>query len=215
MQLLHLDEFNFEAQGFSATFPPSKAEGLLNLGALRGRLCEFSSLGVQAVGSLAARYVWEAQQAGAWPVWISKAGVPLAEDLRACGIDILSMPVICTETTAQSLRAAERVMRSAVCGVVVVDLGEEEYVPASMMGRLLKLTQRTGTACVVLTNRKHRAKASLSPLISLRIETHQEYVCTERAETPYLKLHAQIVRDKKTGRRDGFNMRYTPCSGTC
>jgi|GEM_PF-4633390 len=212
MQLLRLDDFYFEDAGLFATPPPSKAEELLNFRMLQGRLCEFSSFGVQAVGSLAARYVWEAQQAGAWPVWISKAGIPLAEDLQACGIDLRALPVICTETTAQSLHAAERVMRSSVCGVVVIDLGDEAYVPAAMMGRMLKLAQRTETACLVLSNRKHRPQASLSPLVSLRIEAHQTPVYT-KMERPYLALHAQIVRDKKTGRNDGFEMKYRPNAG--
>src|SRR5690625_7732917 len=112
MQLLRLDDFYFEDAGLFATPPPSKAEELLNFRMLQGRLCEFSSFGVQAVGSLAARYVWEAQQAGAWPVWFSKAGIPLAEDLHACGIDLRALPGIFTVTTRLVLHPADRVVRS-------------------------------------------------------------------------------------------------------
>lgn len=216
MQLLRLDDFYFEAASFPATLPPSKAEVPLVLNDLKGRLCEFSAWGVQAVGSLAARYVWEAQLAGEWPVWISKAGVPLAEDLHACGVDLRALPVICVQTASEGFRAAERVMRSEACGVVILDLGEEAYMPASMMGRMLKLAQRTSTACIVLTNRKHPARASLSPLVSLRVDVEQRIerpAIHDEISVPYTQIDARIVRDKKTGRKDAFQLRYAACAG--
>lgn len=216
MQLLRLDDFYLEDGSFPATLSPSKAEAPLVLNDLKGRLCEFSAWGVQAVGSLAARYVWEAQQEGAWPVWISKAGVPLAEDLHACGIDLRALPVICVQTPAEGFRAAERVMRSEACGVVILDMGEESYMPAAMMGRMLKLAQRTSTACIVLTNRRQPAQASLSPLVSLRVDAEQRIVRPgqeDEISVPYTQIDARIVRDKTTGRKDAFQLRYATCAG--
>lgn len=177
----------------------------LDLAMLRGRLCEFSSVGPQGVGSLALSYVWQMQQEGCWPVWVSGAGLPFAEDLVAAGIDISALPVVRTESLAQSLRAAERVMRSGVCGLVVVDVGDAEHAPAPMMGRLLKLAQRTETACVLLSTGAQRS-GSLSPLISLRLQV--EYGLSESVlpllDPTQMPLEAVVVRDKRSGRRDTF-----------
>lgn len=216
MQLLRLEDFYVEEGELSATLPPSKAGEMLSFAQLKGRLCEFSSVGVQGVGSVAARYVWEAQQAGWWPVWISRAGVPLAEDLQACGIDLRALPVVRTQTVAQALRAAERVMRSEVCGTVVIDVGYTSYVPAPMMGRLLKLAQRTDTACLVLSNRKHPAHNSCSPLVSLRMNVHQERIQDTEIMghlSSHMAVHAEVVRDKKNGRRGVCTLHYAACEG--
>lgn len=210
MELALLEDFY--TQNFAIPAPPSLSENEgkpLSLTSIRGRLCEFSAQGVQGVGSLAARYVWEAQQEGLWPVWVSQAGFPLAEDLHACGIDLRALPMIRTQATAQSVRAAERVMRSRVCGVVIVDVGAEDYAPAAMMGRIMKLAQRTDTACVFLSTGGQRTNASLSPLVSLRMDVNQRLENAQKlseAHTSHLCLDVRIVRDKKEGRHDSFSV---------
>lgn len=216
MQLLRLEDFYVEEGPSARKLPPSKAGEMLPFAQLKGRLCEFSSIGTQGVASLAARYVWEAQQAGWWPVWVSRAGLPLAEDLQACGVDLRALPMVRTQTVPQALRAAERVMRSALCGVVVIDLGRTAYVPAAMMGRMLKLAQRTDTACLVLSNRNQRADTSCSPLVSLRMNVAQERV--QHAEitgvlSSRMEVHSEVVRDKTSGRRDRFTLHYAACAG--
>lgn len=210
MELALLEDFYTQNFAIPAPPPRSQSDGEpLSLSSIRGRLCEFSAQGVQGVGSLAARYVWEAQQEGLWPVWISQAGLPLAEDLQACGIDLRALPMIRTQATAQSLRAAERVMRSRVCGVVVVDVGSEDYASTAMMGRIMKLAQRTDTACVLLSTGEQRTNASLSPLVSLRVDVNQRLENAQRlsdAHASHLCLEVQIVRDKKEGRHDSFSV---------
>lgn len=210
MKLEQLEDFYLHDGTIFTPPPPSKKDGEpLVLASLRGRLCEFSSDGVQGVGSLAARYVWEAQQAGCWPVWVSQAGLPFAEDMQACGIDLRALPMIRTQRTAESLRAAERVMRSCVCGIVVIDLGAEEYVPAAMMGRMMKLAQRTNTACVLLSTRSRGGNASLSPLVSLRVSVTQHPDIQREMSVGHasnMRVRVQIVRDKKERRQDGFSI---------
>lgn len=210
MELALLEDFYTQNFAIPAPPPLSENEGKpLSLASIRGRLCEFSARGVQGVGSLAARYVWEAQQEGLWPVWISQAGFPLAEDLQACGIDLRALPMIRSQRTAQSLRSSERVMRSRVCGVVVVDLGAEEYAPAATMGRIMKLAQRTDTACILLSTGEQRTNASLSPLVSLRVDVNQRLENIERlseAHASHMCIDVQIVRDKKEGRHDSFSL---------
>lgn len=172
----------------------------LPLDDVKGRLCEFSSVGAQGNASVASRYVWEAQRAGAWPVWISTVGLPYVEDLEAMGIDSQVLPVIAAPDTHRALHAAERVIRSGVCGVVVVDVGNEANVALATMGRLLHLAQRHATACVFLTARVDQ-HVSLSPLISLRIhctyERHAVALADDGDAPVTLGIH--VVRDKRKG----------------
>lgn len=210
MELALLEEFYTQNFAIPTPLPLSEAKGKpLELASIRGRLCEFSSQGVQGVGSLAARYVWEAQQAGLWPVWVSQAGFPLAEDLQSCGIDLRALPMVRTQGLPQSFRAAERVMRSRVCGLVVVDVGTADYAPPAMMGRIMKLAQRTDTACVLLRTGAQRSNMSLSPLVSLRMKVSQRLEQTDhrsKTQGSHMCIDVQIVRDKKEGRRDGFTV---------
>lgn len=196
---------------FPLAWAPTADVFPLTLRDLEGRLCEFSSVGVQGNASVASRYVWEAQRTGAWPVWISTMGLPYVEDLEAMGIDSHVLPVIAASDTHRALHAAERVIRSGVCGVVVVDVGSEANVALATMGRLLQLAQRHATACVFLTERDDQ-HVSLSPLISLRVQCAYErhaVVLPHDGEAP-VTLGLHIVRDKRKGVQRTYE---APCYG--
>lgn len=187
---------------------PDRPDAALGLDALRGRIVELSSVGLQGLGGVAARYLWEAQVAGHWPVWVSCGAVPLAEDLQAAGVDLDALVVVRAGSLAGALRAAERVMRSSVCGLVVVDVAAHAQLPASSVGRLLKIAQRSESACVFLGARE-RTRASLSPLVSLRMELRYEEDA-RLSHTPTLRNDADArLRHPPTMRNDA-DARRTP-----
>lgn len=179
--------------------------------ALCGRLSEFSARGALGVGSLAAHYVWEAQMAKKWPVWISCAGLPYAEDLQANGIDLQALVVVRTTTLGECLYAAEQVIRTAVCGTVVVDVGNAIEAPTPMMARLLQHARRTDTACIFLTGESVRL-SSLSALISYRLNV-QQWHDEQHDEHTQMVIEASVVRDKKTGRQYSFVEHYQTVPG--
>lgn len=210
--------FAFEARdvhrigGVPAGIAPPEVS--LRLQEMRGRLCEFSSYGLRGAASLAFRYVWEAQASGTWPVWVSFEGLPYVEDVERAGIDSASLVVVRPRDLRGALRAAEHVMRSGVCGLVVVDVGKTSQISSGSMGRLLKLAQRTQTACLFLRSRQPRAM-SLSPLVSLRVEIS----CDAQAgllrsmDPTWMPLEASIVRDKRGGLRGGFSYEVSVSPG--
>lgn len=194
-------------------------ETSLTLDTLRGRIVELSSVGLQGLGGVAARYVWEAQLAGHWPVWVTCSAVPSAEDLQASGVDLDALVVVRAGSLTGALRAAERVMRSSVCGLVVIDVAAHAQLPASAVGRLLKIAQRTESACVLLGARE-RTRASLSPLVSLRMELryeedalHTEEDARRLVVDPRRPIALEIVRDKREGRRGASRLRAKVCPG--
>src|SRR5690554_56725 len=210
MQMLAFEDFYSQGNESLRLLEGLQAEEEgLSLSSLQGRLSEFSSIGTQGAGSLALRYLWQAQQEGFWPVWISCVGLPFVEDLASSGVDTESLPLVRTEEIGQCLRAAERVLRSEVCGLVVVDVGDAQAAPSAMAARLLKLSQLSESACLFLSARSRSGSPSLSPLVSLRLEVSYEAGGAAHAlpDMRSLSLDAKFVRDKRDGRRDGFSVR--------
>ncbi len=164
------------------------------LAGLAGRLSELSAPGGAAVLTLALALVWEAQEAGETPAWVttSRSGF-YPPDAAAQGIDLDALAVVRVPDVRAVSRAAERLARSGAFGLLVLDLGAGAFIPTAWQGRLVRQAQRHDTAIVCLTEKPDPA-SSLGSLVSLhghgscRREGDARFVCT-----------LTISKDKRNG----------------
>lgn len=147
-----------------------------------GRLTELSGIGAVASLTAATALVLEAQGRGEPAAWI---GLPPASffppDLDDAGVDLDALVVVRAPDVTTMVRAADRLLRSAAFGLIVLDLGMPgaggagNEIPIAVQGRLVGLAQHHDAAIVVLTE-KPRDAASLGSMVSLRAEAVRERV---------------------------------------
>jgi hypothetical protein len=94
----------------------------------------------------------------------------LPQDLNACGIDLDALVVVRLPRSTDLGLAAEWIARSGAFGLVVLDLTSVVHTPMAMQARLLALAKKHDLALVCLTA-KNPQQASLSSLVSLRVDT--------------------------------------------
>ena len=175
-----------------------------------GRLTELSGLGAVASLTAATALVLEAQGRGEPVAWI---GLPPASffppDLDDAGVDLDALVVVRAPDITAMVRAADRLLRSAAFGLVVLDLGAPSSsgssssgssgsvpaeIPIAVQGRLVGLAQHHDAAIVVLTE-KPRDAASLGSMVSLRAEAVRERASGGRG----WRLAVRAVKDKRRG----------------
>ncbi|MFN3286153.1 MAG: recombinase A, partial [bacterium] len=161
----------------------------------------------EAVLTLAAELVTDAQRAGEPVAWVSVDSDFYPPDLVASGVDLDSLVVVRVQDARSAARATDRLVRSGGFGLVVLDLTKDAEVPLAVQSRLMALAQRHGAAVVCLTRTSAEAP-SLSPLVSLRAHVRRErtspgaFACT---------LHP--LRDKRRGTGWTFRKRYVGPAG--
>jgi recombination protein RecA len=184
-----------------ATVPTARWE----LDEIVGRLTELSGLGAVASLSAATSLVLEAQSRGEPAVWI---GLPPASffppDLDDAGVDLDALVVVRAPDVTAMVRAADRLLRSAAFGLVVLDLGAPgtsaagNAIPIAVQGRLVGLAQHHDAAIVVITE-KPRDAASIGSMVSLRAEAVRERVTGHVGGSRGWRLAVRAVKDKRRG----------------
>ncbi|MBA3546348.1 MAG: recombinase A [Nannocystis sp.] len=163
-----------------------------------GRLIEISGVGASARHTTAVALVRQAQLEGETTVWVQPAGGPLyPPDLAESGVDLAALVVVHVPEDRGQVglaRAAELLLRSGAYGLCVVDLsGPEAACPAghvasdmaiktvrpprlkgsAWQARLAALARMHHSRVVVLT-RAAVDRASLGPMVGLRIDPRRE-----------------------------------------
>jgi recombination protein RecA len=147
------------------------------LAGLRGRLIELSARGAAATLTAAIDLVLEAQRASEPVAWITLGNATFyPPDAADSGVDLSALAVVRVHDATAAARAAERLLRSAGFGLVVLDFGGDSSVevPIAHQGRLVTLAQAHDAAVVCITEKPDDA-GSLGSLISLRAEALRLY----------------------------------------
>jgi recombination protein RecA len=144
--------------------------------------------------------VLEAQGRGEPAAWLSLLSASFyPPDLDEAGVDLDALVVVRTPDVTAMVRAADRLLRSAAFGLIVMDLGAPNggvahEIPIAVQGRLVGLAQHHDAAIVVLTE-KPRESASLGSMVSLRAEAVRERAAGGRG----WRVAVRAVKDKRRG----------------
>ncbi len=161
---------------------------------LSGRLTELCGQGNSAVLSVACDMVYRVQSQGEPAVWITvgqSAFYP--PDVVSYGIDLDAVAVVRTSTAGEAARAADRLIRSAGFGLVVIDFGDQWALSMALLSRLNGLAQEHQVVLLCLTS-KGADMPSMSSLVSLRGQTYR------RALGPMsYECGVDIIKDKRCG----------------
>jgi recombination protein RecA len=180
-----------------------------------GRLTELSGIGAIASLTAVTSLVLEAQGRGEPAAWLSLLSASFyPPDLDEAGVDLDALVVVRTPDVTAMVRAADRLLRSAAFGLIVMDLGAPNApvslgptgsplggrvgvaheIPIAVQGRLVGLAQHHDAAIVVLTE-KPRESASLGSMVSLRAEAVRERAAGGRG----WRVAVRAVKDKRRG----------------
>ncbi|HUQ02166.1 MAG TPA: recombinase A [Kofleriaceae bacterium] len=165
-----------------------------------GRLTELSGIGAVASLTAATSLVLEAQRRGEPSAWLSLLAASFyPPDLDDAGVDLDALVVVRAPDLTAMVRAADRLLRSAAFGLIVMDLGAPNggvapEIPIAVQGRLVGLAQHHDAAIVVLTE-KPRESASLGSMVSLRAEAVRERASGGRG----WRVAVRAVKDKRRG----------------
>ncbi len=158
---------------------------------LVGVLAEISEEAPSGAVSFAAEIIAEAQARSEPVAWVAGTdSVFFPPDLLARGIDLSAVAVVRAGGEAESLTAAEWLVRSGALGLVIVDCGAGWDVSDASLGRILKLAELRRCAVLFLT-RKRRHDPSLGSRISLR-------GCVTRSAAGAFSVEIHTVKDKRS-----------------
>lgn len=176
-----------------------------------GRVVELSASGANAAFSVAVLGVREAQSADEPTAWVGdrEAGL-FASDVEASGVDLDALVWVEASSPKGIAGAVTHLTRSGAFGCVVVDLStggrEAEPLPAPLLARLERMC-RAHDCCVLCVTDRAPERASLGPLVSLRL--HAARVQLE-GET---FVEVQTLRDKRGGALRTRRFRLVPPDG--
>jgi recombination protein RecA len=174
----------------SLAVPASDGWGLARLS---GRIVEISGWGAAAPLTAAFGLVLEAQMKGEAAAWVTfEDSSFFPPDAAAGGVDLDALAVVRVKDARAGGRAADQLVRSAGFGLVVIDIGRESLA-APLLTRLLGLAQKHDTAVVALTEKPPSA-ASLSSLVSLRVEARRAF-----NEDGGGEVEIRVLKDKRRG----------------
>ncbi|RAL23716.1 recombinase A [Lujinxingia litoralis] len=163
------------------------------LSTLKGKLSELSAQSAAGV-SIALKLIAEAQRAQEPTAWVgSTARLFYPPDAAAWGLDWEALPIINLAEPRQAARAADKLLRSGAFGLVIVDLPPRSFLPAPLMGRLLRLAETHASALLFLSH-KSPHEDSLSSLIALRAQARWI-----RLDPRELQAELTILKDKCRG----------------
>lgn len=183
-----------------------------------GRLTELSGIGAVASLTAATSLVLEAQGKGEPSAWISLLAASFyPPDFDEAGVDLDALVVVRVPDVTAMVRAADRLLRSAAFGLLVLDLGAPNApvslrpagpaaghagvpaeIPIAVQGRLVGLAQHHDAAIVVLTE-KPREAASLGSMVSLRAEAVRERASGGPGAPRSWRLAVRALKDKRRG----------------
>jgi recombination protein RecA len=145
---------------------------------------------------LTANLVLDAQREGAQAAWIMPGeALFFAPDVVESGIDLDALVVVRVPAAPAGARAADKLLRSGVFGIVVVDLGLDPRLPTPLLARLASLAQRNHAALIFLTGRASAGtSSSLGSLISLRVRARRQRVAADR-----FRCWIEVLKDKRRG----------------
>ncbi len=161
--------------------------------ALTGRLVELPAEPGTAAVSATVILLLGAQRAGEPVAWVtSRDELPLAEDLRAAGVDLDGLLVVRAPDGPRAGLAADRLLRSSAFGVVVLDLARGQAVPVAQLGRLTRLAALHDAVVVALVD-----GASHGSLVALRVRAQRH-----RDARGVWRLTLTAEKDKRAGPGD-------------
>lgn len=172
----------------------------LELSELKGRLVELAPGRQSANLTLLCHLIWQAQVLNEPVAWVSQNPAPFyPPDLSDNGIDLDALAFVRAPTTQMGLRAADHLTRSGAFGLIILDLLAHRPVLQGMLGRLLRIADRSCTALVCLSNKS----GCFGSLVSCRVSTR--IVAGTR-------LDVRITKDKRDGpgRRYGIEINGAP-----
>lgn len=142
---------------------------------LTGRLTELSGMGAGAQLSLAFSLVRQAQAVDDPVAWVTtRESAFFPPDAFANQIDLDRLVVVFVPDATAMARSADRLLRSAGFGLVVLDMvGVRDDVPPALSSRLSGLALQHGSVALCLTD-KPAQEASLGPLVSLRCQAMRQ-----------------------------------------
>jgi len=159
---------------------------------LAGRLVEISGTGDTAVLTAACALVRDAQHHAEPAAWIAAGDSTFfPPDAAASGIDLDSLILIRARDMASAARSADRLLRSAGFGLIVVDLGRDNNVPLPTLTRLSGLARRHHAVVLFVTEKSDTAP-SLGSLISLAAYARREQVAGDR-----FRWSLVVTKDKR------------------
>jgi recombination protein RecA len=159
---------------------------------LAGRLVEISGNGDTAVLTAACALIHDAQHHDEPAAWIAAADSTFfPPDAAASGIDLDSLILIRARDMASAARSADRLLRSAGFGLIVVDLGKDDRVPLPTLTRLSGLARRHHAVVLFITE-KSDTTPSLGSLISLAAYARREHVAGDR-----FRWSLVVTKDKR------------------
>jgi len=173
---------------------------------LAGVLAEISEEIPSGALSFLAEIICEAQGQGQPVAWVSAAGsVFFPPDMALRGVDLSALAVVRAGGEAESLMAAEWLVRSAALGLVVVDAEGEWRVTDAALGRILKAAEKNRCAVIFLT-RKRARDPSLGSRVSLR-------ACASRSGDGPFTVAIHTVKDKRSNSAPRQSRQYHGPSG--
>jgi recombination protein RecA len=168
------------------------------LEAIAGRLVEIVGGEDSAALTVAVGLVLDAQRAGEQAAWIAPAeSLFFTPDILESGVDLDALVVVRVRDAAGGARAADKLVRSGAFGLIVLDIGPDQRVPAPLLARLASLAQRHHTALVFLT--QSTGTSSLGSLISLRVRARRQRVAADR-----FRCWLEVLKDKRRGPTWGY-----------
>lgn len=159
-----------------------------------GKLSELSCVRGAASLTLALHLVHQAQLAGEPVAWIGSGETMFfGPDAQDMGIDLGALPVIWAKDVPQGARHADKLLRSGAFGLVILDMSRPGFVPAPLLGRLVKLAEKHRAGIVFLTRKKDE-DPSIGSLISWR-----GTASWERVGRGQFAVDVEVLKDKRHG----------------
>ena len=173
---------------------------------LVGALSEISEEAPSGALSFVTEIIAAAQGQNDPVAWVAGTqSIFFPPDLMKRGIDLSALAVIRAGADADSLTAAEWLVRSGAFGLVIIDCEGAWSVSDGLLGRIQKLAERNVCAVVFLT-RKRPSEPSLGSRISLR-------GCITRTHAEPLAIAIDTIKDKKSNSRSRQGRKYNGPSG--
>ena len=175
----------------AANLAPAGGGGSWRLDNLVGILAEISQETPSGALSFVTEIIAEAQAKNEPVAWVGGTdSIFFPPDLLARGIDLSALAVVRVGGEADSMTAAEWLLRSGAIGLLVIDCEGKWNASDGSLGRIQKLAERSSCAVVFLT-RARRDAPSLGSRISLR-----GYVARS-PEGPF-RIEIRTVKDKRS-----------------
>ncbi len=173
---------------------------------LVGILAEVSEESHAGAVSFVSEIIAEAQSKNEPVAWVAGTDSTFfPPDLQKRGVDLSAVAVIRAGQEADSLTAAEWLVRSGSMGLVIIDLEVHGNVSDASLGRILKLAERNLCAVVFLT-RKRRHDPSLGSRITLR-------GCITRSGAGPFAIEMYTVKDRRSNSSSRQNRQYNGPTG--